>query len=309
MENMNLDAFSPKKAELEVVVAQFKDLKINWVDDKEWFKAVHEAQMVLKKHRVNIKNTRLDYTRQFDEAKKKAMDFEKELVWIIEPLEIELKEKKEAIEQEKAKIKEQQEIEKEKELNKKIQLLWKYWATIDLFNLKMMWDEEFDTYLNNAKTQFEKEQEEKRLQEEKEAEERKKQEEEAEKLRKEREEFDIQKKKQEEDQRKMDEEKNKLENEKNKIANEKLEEQRKKDEEKRIEEAKIQAKKEAEEEAKKREEEQKRKDEEESRLKQEQLEKDKKYKDFLKKHEWQYDDKIKIDWKTTLIKIIAQYEI
>ena len=49
MENINLDLFNPKRAELEAAAKEYKDLTIKWVDDKEWYKAVHEAEMKLVK--------------------------------------------------------------------------------------------------------------------------------------------------------------------------------------------------------------------------------------------------------------------
>ena len=52
MENINLDLFHPKKAELQKMADQYKNLDIKGLDDKEGYKLVHQAEMELKKARV-----------------------------------------------------------------------------------------------------------------------------------------------------------------------------------------------------------------------------------------------------------------
>lgn len=168
MENLKLDMFHPQKAELQKAAQEFKDLKIDWIDDKSWYKLVHEAEMKLRKMRTWISKTRVDYTRQFDEAKRQAMSLEKELLWIIEPVEQELKAKKKQIDEEKERIK-QEELEKaRKHLQDRVwQLLEVEYSHSDLHELSQMSAEDFQElldekshiFLENKTKQEEKEKE------------------------------------------------------------------------------------------------------------------------------------------------------
>lgn len=301
--NLNLDLFSPKKAELQKMADEFKDLKIKWMDDKEWFKKVHEAQMTLRNARTWIQKTRLDYTKQFDEAKKKAMDLEKELIWIITPIEDSLKQQKEKIETEIELKKEQERQKKQQALQIRVNELWKYnYIHHNLFELSEMSEEIYNNLLLVQKTEFEK-QEEIRIAKEKEEQEKR------DKEAKEREEFEEKQKKLKADQEKLEADKRKVQEEKDKIENDRIEAQRKVDEDKRLE----QARKEGEEKAKKDLEEKERLDKLALKEKQDkeakELEEKNKYQDFLKKHEWKYDYSETKDWKVVLIKIIAEFII
>lgn len=156
MENtINLDLFSPKKAELQGLAKDFKDLKINWIDDKVGFKKVHEAQMTLRNARVWIQKTRKEYTKQFDEAKKQAMDLEKELLEIITPIEDNLKEQKEAIEAEKERIKEEERQKKAVALQARVDDLAKVnFAFTNLSELAEMSEEAYNSLLSEKQKEF-----------------------------------------------------------------------------------------------------------------------------------------------------------
>lgn len=327
MENLNLDLFSPKKAELQELATKYAGLKIEWIDDKKWFEAVHKAQMELRNARISIEKTRLEYTRQFDEAKKQAISLEKELLAIIVPLEEELKAQKEAVEAEKERIRQEELEQKRLFLQNRVDQLTSFeYIFSDLLKLAQMSEEEFDSLLVEAKTSFEQKQA------QKEEEEKKRQEEivlaQKNEIRSKilnaqsletiseiedyieniwfsLEEFqDIAWKKalleQQasilEQQRKIDEENARIQKEKE------IEAARKEWEEK--------AKKEAEEkrilEEKKAQEELQRKAQEEKAA-QERLEKETKYKEFLAKNEWKYDKIVKEEWKVVLYKAIDEF--
>ena len=113
MENLNLDLFSPKKAELQEAAKKYEALRDKKVSSKEELKIVHDAEQELVKMRTWISKTRLDYTRQFDQAKKDAMDLEKELLWVISPVEEDLKARKKEFLDEQERIK-QEELEKKR---------------------------------------------------------------------------------------------------------------------------------------------------------------------------------------------------
>lgn len=338
MENLNLDLFSPKKAELQELATKYAGLKIEWIDDKKWFEAVHKAQMELRNARISIEKTRLEYTRQFDEAKKQAISLEKELLAIIVPIEEELKAQKEAIEAEKERIRQEELEQKRLFLQNRVDKLSSFeYIFSDLLKLAQMSEEEFDSLLVEAKTSFEQKQA------QKEEEEKKRQEEivlaQKNEIRSKilnaqsletiseiedyieniwfsLEEFqDIAWKKalleQQasilEQQRKIDEENARIQKEKEEAARKKeLEEAQ----EKARKEWEEKAKREAEEkrilEEKKAQEELQRKAQEEKAA-QERLEKETKYKEFLAKNEWKYDKIVKEEWKVVLYKAIDEF--
>lgn len=151
----NLDLFNPKKAELQEAAEKYKDLKINWIDDKVWYKLVHEAQMTLRNYRTTISKTRLAYTKQFDEAKAKAMWLEKELLAIITPIEEALKEQKEAVDAEKERIRQEDEEKKRKFIQDRADILKQYeFFDFDIYALWMMTEEWFKELVENKKAEF-----------------------------------------------------------------------------------------------------------------------------------------------------------
>lgn len=99
--DLNIEEFNPTKAEVISLAQKFKGLSIKGIDDVAGYKAVHDAQMTLVHTRTNIVKASKD-------ARQKAVDFnravlalEKDLIAEIEPVEKELKEKKETIDREK----------------------------------------------------------------------------------------------------------------------------------------------------------------------------------------------------------------
>lgn len=334
MENINLSMFSPKKAELITLADKYKDLKIDWVKDTKWFKLVHDAQMELKNARVWIQKTRLEYTRQFDEAKKQAMDLERELLWIITPIEESLKEQKEKIEAEKEKLKEEERQKKQKLLQDRIDKL----ATVgyvhpNVIILQDMDEFFFNDLFENQKVIFEiaqqkiKEEEEKRLQEQ----------EEQDKLFKKnavrsrilqtqdlleldiiadyiesnkldlsefssdlsaKKDLILSKQKIEEDQRKIKEEQDRLAKlEQDRLREVELEKARKEWEEREKKNAEIKAQQDA---ILKKQQEEK---------EQAELERKRKYQNFLKENEGKYDWFFDKDWKRILYKIVAEFKL
>lgn len=366
----NLDLFNPKKAELQEAAAKFKDLKINWIDDKVWYKTVHEAQMTLRWFRTNIQKTRLAYTKQFDEAKAKAMWLEKELLEIITPIEESLKEQKELIDAEKDRIRQEEEEKKRKFIQDRADTLKQYdFFDFDFYSLWMMTEDGFKELVEQKKIEF-KEKQAKIQQEEKEKavneirlkvlnaetletiseieeyidniwfnlsefskeiESKKKTLESEQKLK------DAQKIIDEQNAKIAKEKEEKINFRKqqmmkvfgniiewyididdnefmNKIQDQ--EKSNKEAEEKRIQAAKEEWERKAKEESEKAEKERKEKEaaekaaqETKEKEEQERLEKEKKYQNFLKKYEWQFDKIIKEDWKVVLWKKVAEFII
>ena len=364
MEKKELDLFNPTKAELQVLVAQYKDLKINGIDDKVGFKNVHEAQMKLRDTRVTISKTRKAFTDPKNAEIKQAIALEKEILWIITPIEDSLKEQKNAIEAEKEKIKEVEAEKKRKFLQNRVDELAKFdYVHHDLFELSQFNDEFFQELLWKQKAIFQDKEEKRKSEEEntrlynlireinhdilraKTVDDIEKAEQKAKENKieiteeiqdtinnkksmilheEEKRKFEQDKKNQEEklatDQKNIDDQNKKIQDDKDKIENDKIEAKRKKDEDERVakerKEAAEQATKDAEKAAEEKriaDEEQKKKDDEEKKRKekenQEKLEKETKYKDFLKKNEWKYDWFFDKDWKRILYKIIDEFNI
>jgi len=99
--DLNLEKFSPQKAELQTLANKYKTLEIDGVDDVSGYEIVNTARKDLAKKRSNITNTGKDLRREALDFQKAVIIVEKELIEIIQPIELELKAKQEAIDEEK----------------------------------------------------------------------------------------------------------------------------------------------------------------------------------------------------------------
>lgn len=242
---LDVEKFSPKKAELVKMADEYSALTIDGVDDKEGYEAVHKGRMELKKTRIEIQKTGKSLRSEAIAFQKAVLAKEKEFIEIIEPLEKSLEEKQNAIDDEKERIKRISLLPARKERLERISL------TMSDDEILSMDENQFNEYFNEQNAIY-LEAKERRLQEEKDKLEK-------EKLEKERAE-EISKEVKEEArldyERKLQEQKEKFEREKREKEEEgkraKEEDERKKEAEKRAE---VEAK--------------------------EKMEKDKKYQDFL----------------------------
>lgn len=332
MGNTVLDLFDPTKAELQKMATEYKDLTIKGIDDKEGFKKVHEAEMILKKTRVTISKTRKAFTDPKNAEIKQAIELEKEMLSIISPIEENLKNQKKAIEAEKERIKEEEAAKKREALQKRVDELAKYdFVYSNLFKLSEMDETEYSDLVSEVKENFEVAENERKEREAAEELERKKSSIKsmilnaktiedlvsAESFARDhkidflsfQEDFKTKESmiKHEEEKKKFEEEQIKLQEEKDQIAREKEEKKRKEEEEKKLEEAR----KEAAEKAKKEEQERMERETVEKAKKEkeeaEKLAKTKKYKEFLSKNEWKYDGFIDKNWKRILYKIVDEF--
>jgi len=94
---LNIEKFSPQKAELCTLADQYAGLTISGIEDKAGYKAVDEARKDLKRKRVEITKTGKELREEAVAFQKKVIAVEKELVAIIEPVEIDLAGKQEEI--------------------------------------------------------------------------------------------------------------------------------------------------------------------------------------------------------------------
>jgi len=322
MENENtLDLFNPKKAELKSLAKEFNELVIMWIDDKDWYKKVHLAEMTVKKHRTTIEGVCKDYTRWLDAKKKEAWELRDELIWIIKPIEDYLKEQKAIIDDEKEAIKQKKLEDDRLKLSARVdRLRWFWYFHLDLEELQKMSDKDYKNLVEEKKAIFNEAEKDRILKEEKEKQEKEDFRKQQEQLKIDQDKLDAEKKIiQDEKDRKQKEEDDRILNEsvietlKNTIlsfwdydALIRLKEDYKINRieyiwdlketfDKKLEELKIL-----------KDEDEKIKKENEEKARQEEIEKDKKYTDFLEKNKWLYDDKIKRNWKVILIKFIDE---
>ncbi len=72
---MSLVKFDKTKKDILDLAKKSKDLKIDGMEDKEGYKAVHEAQMVLQKIRVKGENDRLEFSRMLIATRDKLKEY------------------------------------------------------------------------------------------------------------------------------------------------------------------------------------------------------------------------------------------
>lgn len=99
MTELNIEQFSPKKAELIQLAESYKTLEIQGIDDKEGYETVDTARKDLKKTRVEITKTGKSLREEAVAFQKKVIATEKELVSLIEPIEAELQQKQDKIDE------------------------------------------------------------------------------------------------------------------------------------------------------------------------------------------------------------------
>ena len=152
--------FNPKRQELEELKNKYEALTISWLEDKEWYKAVHQARMELVRTRTDIEKTGKRLRDPHTQFNKKVSELEKEYISIIEPVEKDLKEKQDEIDKQKEFIKKQEEENKRKKFWDRVDKLWAIWYIHPMaLVLQEMTDEEFEGLLTRETIEFHKRQE------------------------------------------------------------------------------------------------------------------------------------------------------
>lgn len=104
MQTLSIEQFSPKKAELQSLASKYSALEINGLEDSAGYALVDTARKDLKRKRVDIQKTGKGLRDEATQFNRAVMAMEKDLIGIIEPLEKELTDKQERIDQEKDRI-------------------------------------------------------------------------------------------------------------------------------------------------------------------------------------------------------------
>ncbi len=100
METLDLEKFDPNAPALTALATAYKDLAIAGPDDKEGYQVVHAARLHLRDKRVLITKTGKALREEATAFAKKVIEKEKELIAIVEPVEIALQERQDAVDAE-----------------------------------------------------------------------------------------------------------------------------------------------------------------------------------------------------------------
>lgn len=147
MENLNLEKFNPTKAELLVLADEGRKLTINGIEDKAGYDMVHSLRMELKSARVKITKTGKEAREEALAFQKKVIAYEKELIAIIEPIELDLKAKQDAVDQ-------AIEVEKRRAKIPERQAILTPLGIIGNDELLLMDDVEFQKYVNQKTADY-----------------------------------------------------------------------------------------------------------------------------------------------------------
>lgn len=105
METLDLERFSPKEAELAALAEEGKHIVINGVDDKAGYELAQKVRIKLKNARVEIQKTGKLLRADALAFQKAVIEREKELIAIVDPVETELEQKQQVIDDEKERMK------------------------------------------------------------------------------------------------------------------------------------------------------------------------------------------------------------
>lgn len=157
LEANGLVVLEQRKESLITLASKYKGLKIEGVHDREGLKRVTEARKILKGERVQIQKDAEELREGAVKFQKAVIAKEKELIGLISPTEKELLQEEERIEN----LKEQLRIEEERRENERIQnrisRLAKFNYAIDLYDVTVMPEDQFNELLTNVEIQFKEE--------------------------------------------------------------------------------------------------------------------------------------------------------
>lgn len=148
MQTSDIEQFNPTMAELITLASQYKDLTINGVDDKEGYNKVHKARVTLKDARVSIQKTGKLLRADALKFQKAVIEKERELIALIEPIEIDLGKRQDEIDEQKEKLKRLEDLPRRREKIKEIDLV----MTDD--ELLAMDSHRFDSFMFNRRNEY-----------------------------------------------------------------------------------------------------------------------------------------------------------
>lgn len=152
---LNLDSFSPKKAELVALATELRPTLNITIVDKKTYDMVHSAEMKLASARITTEKQGKALREDAVLFQRAVLDRQKELLAEITPIEDELKAKKKAYNDEQDRIKQEDINRKERVLNDRIVQLSQYNFTPNIITIQDMSNETFGKLLDDVKVDFE----------------------------------------------------------------------------------------------------------------------------------------------------------
>jgi hypothetical protein len=153
---LNLDSFSPKKAELTALATELAHLEDLTIVDKKTYELVHIGHMKLADARITTEKQGKTLREDALAFQRKVLEREKELLSEITPLEDTLKAKKKAYNDEQDRIKKEEIDRKERILNDRMYQLHEYGQSdFDIARLRDLSDDLFHKLLADTKQEFE----------------------------------------------------------------------------------------------------------------------------------------------------------
>lgn len=132
-----------KKDDLVALAKKFEGLTIAGVEDREGYKAVHDARIVLKSQRVQISKVGKELRATANALVKAVIEREDELIDLIQPTEKHLQQMEDAIDEEKEKIRIANDRAEDERIQKMSDELAKVGYGADYTTLKGMTEEQF----------------------------------------------------------------------------------------------------------------------------------------------------------------------
>lgn len=152
---LNLDSFSPKKAELIALADTLRHTLDIVIVDKKTYEEVHSAQMKLADARIITEKQGKALREDAIAFQRQVLEREKELLAPLIPIEDALKAKKKAYNDEQERIKKEESDRKERILTERIQKLSEYNVVPNVTMIRDLSDDLFAKLLDDSRVSFE----------------------------------------------------------------------------------------------------------------------------------------------------------
>lgn len=136
----------------------YMGLIISDLEDKDEFKAVHDARMVVKGKRVEVEKRRKELKSEALAWGKKVDTEAKRIKGLLEPIEAHLMDEENKVLEEQKRIQEEERARERKKIEDRVTALAEYRHMMPFLELAAMTDEEFEALLTEKKTDYETEQ-------------------------------------------------------------------------------------------------------------------------------------------------------
>lgn len=150
-----LAQYSPADATIAKMAEEFLPLTINGVRDREGYKAVYSARIMVKNHRVAVENTRKALKKDALEFGRKVDGEAKRIFALLEPIETHLKTEEDAYNAEKERIKAEEEAARQAALRARMEKLAAVRSPLLPTEVQELDDDAFAVVLEQATADYE----------------------------------------------------------------------------------------------------------------------------------------------------------